>query len=85
LSHTYFWALHCAFFIAQVQGNHEYNLLRWRRRGAPLPDPQKKIKESYAATVKDLEDKMDLDGKMEGRPNKVVNKIRNIQGHRLQW
>lgn len=31
---------------------------------------------------------MDLDGKMEGRPNKVVNKIRNIQiiqGHRLQW
>ena len=45
--------------MAEVQGNHEYNLLLWQRRGAPLPDPEKKIKESYAATVKDLEEKLD--------------------------
>jgi len=70
LSHTYCWALHCAFFIAQVQGNHEYNLLRWRRRGAPLPDPEKKIKESYAATVKDLEDKIDGFGWQNGGATK---------------
>lgn len=44
------------FSAKAVQGNHEYNLLRWRRRGAPLPDPENKIKESYASTVKDLEE-----------------------------
>lgn len=39
-----------------VQGNHEYNLLAWRQRGAPLPDPLGQIKEEYAATVQDLEE-----------------------------
>ena len=24
--------------VLKVQGNHEFNLLRWRRRGAPMPD-----------------------------------------------
>eukprot|EP00434_Breviolum_minutum_P012523 symbB.v1.2.011033.t2/scaffold733.1/size168030/4 len=37
-----------------VKGNHEYNLLRWRQRGAPLPDPEGKIHESYAKTVQEL-------------------------------
>ena len=39
-----------------VQGNHEYNLLAWRHRGAPLPDPLGQIKEAYAATVQELEE-----------------------------
>ena len=38
----------------EVKGNHEYNLLRWRQRGAPLPDPEGKIHESYAKTVQEL-------------------------------
>ncbi|CAE8719243.1 unnamed protein product, partial [Polarella glacialis] len=37
-----------------VQGNHEYGLLQWRARGAPLPDPLGKISEHYAATVAEL-------------------------------
>eukprot|EP00913_Durusdinium_trenchii_P034257 g32059.t1 len=39
-----------------VQGNHEYNLLQWRKRGGILPDPEGRIKERYAATVKGLEE-----------------------------
>lgn len=39
----------------EVQGNHEYNLLQWRKRGGILPDPEGRIKERYAATVKGLE------------------------------
>ena len=36
------------------KGNHEYNLLRWGQCGAPLPDPEGQIHESYAKTVQDL-------------------------------
>ncbi|CAJ1444559.1 unnamed protein product [Effrenium voratum] len=39
-----------------VQGNHEFNLLRWRKRGAPMPDPEKKVSSKYLATVAELQD-----------------------------
>jgi len=39
-----------------IQGNHEFNLLKWKRRGAPLPDPLEKIKDAYAATVAELDE-----------------------------
>eukprot|EP00439_Symbiodinium_sp_Y106_P077011 s874_g16.t1 len=42
--------------LAWVQGNHEFNLLRWRQRGAPLPDNQNVISAGYAATVSELEE-----------------------------
>ena len=40
--------------LHEVKGNHEYNLLRWRQCGAPLPDPEGQIHESYAKTVQEL-------------------------------
>ncbi|CAE7331682.1 apaH [Symbiodinium natans] len=41
---------------AAVQGNHEFNLLSWRKRGAPLPDDQNVISARYAETVAELEE-----------------------------
>lgn len=40
---------------AAVRGNHEHALLRWRGRGAPLPDPLGEVREAYAGTVAELQ------------------------------